>query len=447
MSQPNVLLVFGDQWRQQDFGYTGNPCVKTPHIDQLASQSLNLTHAVSGCSVCCPARASLLTGQYPLTHGVFVNDVHLSDNIPTIAQAFKGAGYDTAYVGKWHVNANGRSSYIPPEHRKGFEYWKVLECTHNYNNSHYYEGDSDVKRQWEGYDAIAQTRDVQHYIQNHTQDNPFFMVLSWGPPHAPYETAPENYRAMYQPEDVPLRPNVPEEKEAEARKWIAGYYAHCTALDDCVGDLLKTLNEKGIAENTIVLFFSDHGDMLGSQNSAKKQQPWEESIRIPYLVRWPQKFGDTGKELSARIDIPDMMPTLLGLCDIDIPETVQGLDFSGYFGGGDDPSDGAALLQCPHPFGQWHRGVGGCEYRGLRTDRYTYVRSLDGPWLLFDNETDPYQLNNLIDDPAYAGLRNDLDAWLQRRLDAMGDEFKHGLEYIADWGYPIDKRETVPYTN
>lgn len=447
MNQPNVLLVFGDQWRQQAFGYTGNVCVQTPNIDRLASQSLNLTHAVSGCSVCCPARGSLLTGQYPLTHGVFVNDVHLDDETPTVAKAFKGAGYDTAYVGKWHVDGNGRSSYIPPERRKGFDYWKVLECTHNYNESYYYAGDSDEKLKWDGYDAIEQTKDVQGYIQNHSQDNPFFMVLSWGPPHAPYETAPEKYRAMYQPEDVTLRANVPESKAEEARKWIAGYYAHCTALDDCVGDLLKTLDEKGIADNTIVLFFSDHGDMLGSQDSAKKQQPWEESIRIPYLVRWPEKFGTVGQELDARIDIPDMMPTLLGLCGVAIPNTVQGLDFSAYLAGGDDPSDGAALLQCPHPFGQWPRQVGGREYRGLRTDRYTYVRSLDGPWLLFDNETDPYQFNNLIDDVAHKGLRDDLDVWLQRRLDAMGDEFKHGLDYIADWGYSIDARETVPYTN
>ncbi|MGA1198229.1 MAG: sulfatase, partial [Candidatus Latescibacterota bacterium] len=95
----------------------------------------------------------------------------------------------------------------------------------------------------------------------------------------------------------------------------------------------------------------------------------------------------------------------------------------------------------------WHRVVGGREYRGLRTDRYTYARSLDGPWLLYDNEVDPYQQHNLIDDPSYAGLRADLDVWLQRRLDAMGDEFLHGLEYIKQWGYTVDEKETVPYTN
>ena len=269
----NVILIFGDQWRAQAFGYAGNTCVQTPHIDRLASQSINATNAVSGCSVCCPARASLLTGQYPLTHGVFVNDVHLSDRAVSLAQAFKNAGYDTAYVGKWHVNANGRSNYIPPENRQGFDYWKVLECTHNYNNSFYYANDSDEKLTWEGYDAIAQTRDVQEYVENYDSENPFLLVLSWGPPHAPYETAPEKYRAMYRPEDVPLRENVPPESEASAREWIAGYYAHCTALDDCMGDLLQTLDDKGIADDTLLLFFSDHGDMLGSQGVRKSNSP------------------------------------------------------------------------------------------------------------------------------------------------------------------------------
>lgn len=447
MSQPNVILVFGDQWRQQAFGYAGNPGVLTPHIDRLASQSVNATHAVSGYSVCCPARASLLTGQYPLTHGVFVNDVPLSNRATSLAQAFKGAGYDTAYIGKWHVDGHGRSNYIPPERRQGFEYWKALECTHNYNQSHYYAGNSDEKLTWEGYDAIAQTRDAQAYIRDHNKTNPFMLMLSWGPPHEPYETAPERYRAMYDPETVPLRPNVPASQAQEARKWIAGYYAHCTALDDCVGDLLQTLEETGIAEDTVFLFFSDHGDMLGSQGSAKKQQPWEESIRVPFLLRWPGKFGSDGKAVDALIDIPDIMPTLLGLCGIPIPHTVEGLDFSAYLCGGPDPSDGAALIQCAHPFGQWTRERGGREYRGLRTGCYTYARALDGPWLLYDNEADPYQLRNLVADPAYKSLCEDLDAWLQRRLDARGDAFLPGMDHIRQWGYTVDERGTVPYRN
>ncbi|MBT7419285.1 MAG: sulfatase [Gemmatimonadetes bacterium] len=446
-AKPNVILVFGDQWRAQDTGYAGNPQVRTPNLDRFAAQSVNATHAVSGCSVCSPARASLLTGQYPLTHGIFVNDVCLQNGATSMAQAFKAGGYDTAYIGKWHIDGHGRTNYIPPERRQGFEYWKVLECTHSYNESYYYAGDSDEKLAWENYDAEAQTKDAQQYIRDHQGDDPFLMVLSWGPPHAPYETAPAKYRAQYRREDIELRPNVPPEKAADAAEWIAGYYAHCTALDDCMADLLQTLEDQGIDDNTLVLFFSDHGDMLGSQGWDKKQKPWEESIRVPFLLRYPALLGTEGRQVDALIDIPDIMPTLLGLCQLNIPESVEGLDFSGYLRGGDDPSDGAALLSCPHPFGQWHRQIGGREYRGLRTKRYTYARSLDGPWLLYDNERDPYQLENLVDSPDAADLLKELDQRLSTRLALMGDEFLPGDDYLHQWGYQVDEKGTVPYRN
>lgn len=475
MKRPNIVFVFGDQWRAQATGYAGNPTVRTPNLDRLAGESVNFTHAVAGCPVCSPYRASLLTGQYPLTHGVFVNDVYLRPNGHSLAHEFAGDGYATAYIGKWHVDGHGRSNYIPPERRQGFEYWKVLECTHDYNHSAYYAGDSDEKLYWEGYDAIAQTRDAQRYIREHVDrcpDQPFLLALSWGPPHAPYGTAPEAYRALYDADDIVLRPNVPEAEvarrmEERARQLarraggdvpperfqltlgddLAGYYAHCTALDACIGDLLDTIQACGIAEDTILVFTSDHGDMLGSHGQFKKQQPWEESIRVPFLLRYPALLGREGREVRALIDAPDIMPTLLGLSGLSIPDTVEGLDYSGYLQGGADPSDGAALLMCPQPFGQWSAlRHGGREYRGLRTQRYTYTRTLDGPWMLFDDEQDPFQLENLVEAPAYAAIVEELDGWLQRRLDALGDEFLPGLEYIRRWSYPVDETGTVPYT-
>jgi len=448
--QPNIVYVFADQWRAQATGYGGDPNVQTPNLDRLAGESLNLTHAVAGASVCSPSRACLITGQYPLTHGVFVNDVNLGNKAVSLAQAFGQAGYETAYIGKWHIDGRGRSNYIPPERRQGFDYWKVLECTHDYNHSAYYAGDSEEKRYWEGYDAIAQTRDAQQYIRDHSrqdsQEKPFLLVLSWGPPHAPYQTAPEAYQALYSPEAITLRPNVPPEIAGQAREWLAGYYAHCTALDDCVADLLATLEEEGIADETIFIFTSDHGDMLGSQGMDKKQKPWEESIRVPFLLRYPALFGRTGRELEARIDTPDIMPTLLGLAGLPIPETVEGLDYTDYLQGGQDPSGGTALLTCPHPFGQWSVARGGREYRGVRTRRYTYVRDLNGPWLLYDNEADPYQLTNLVNQPAYAESQADIEARLQAKLEATHDEFLPGMAYIQRWGYQVDETGTVPYT-
>src|SRR5690606_9888741 len=160
---------------------------------------------------------------------------------------------------KWHVDGQGRSSYIPPERRLGFDYWKVLECTHDYNQSYYYAGNSDEKLCWEGYDAIAQTRDAQRYIEAHDKDKPFLLMLSWGPPHNPYETAPPEFAQLYNPDDLVLRDNVPPEMEAQARTWLAGYYAHCSALDACVADLLETLRTTGLEDDTIFVFASDHG--------------------------------------------------------------------------------------------------------------------------------------------------------------------------------------------
>ena len=351
--------------------------------------------------------------------------------------------------GKWHVDGRGRSNYIPPESRQGFDYWKALECTHSYNSSKYFAADSDQPLKWQGYDAIEQTKDVQAFIRNRKRAGedaaPFLLVLSWGPPHAPYDTAPEAYRQLYDADVIELRPNVPPQLAEAAREWIAGYYAHCTALDDCLGALLQTLQEEGLAEDTLFVFTSDHGDMLGSQGEVKKQRPWEESIRVPFLLRWPRRFGWEGCKVDALFDTPDILPTLLSLCGIPIPGTVEGQDFAATIEGGSDPSGGAALIYCPHPFGQFLRQDGGREYRGLRTRRHTYARDMHGPWLLYDNERDPFQLKNLVNRPEELSLQAALDAQLQRKLEERGDEFLPGMAYIEKWGYPLDETGTVPY--
>ena len=440
--KPNIVFLLTDQWRLQATGYSGNTQVKTPNIDKLAAQSTNLTHAVAGWPVCCPYRGSFLTGQYPLTHGIFLNDVGIGSDPVGLGDAFKQQGYDTAYIGKWHIDGQGRSAYIPPERRLGFDYFKALECTHDYNNSAYYAQDSDEKLTWEGYDVFAQTADAQSYLRDHADGNPFLLVLSWGPPHNPYETAPAQFRQLYDKDSIQLRPNVPAHLADEAREWIAGYYAHCTAIDKSVGDIMTTLDELDVTENTILIFTSDHGDMLGSQGNQRKQRPWNEALRVPFLVRLPNQDGN---ECDAMINAHDIMPTLLGLCGLPIPETVEGADFSGVFSGGDDPSGGAALMACFHPFGEWTRDNDGREYRGVRTRRYTYVRTLDGPWLLYDNEADPYQSTNQVNQPDYAEIQAHLENELQRKLTEMNDEFLDGMSYVNQWGYELDETGTMPY--
>lgn len=444
--KPNLVFVFADQWRADALGYTGNPDVQTPNLDKLAADSLNFTHAVSGCPVCSPYRGSLLTGQHWLTHGVFLNDVHLRDDAVSFAEALKAGGYDTGYIGKWHLDGRGRLNYIPRESRQGFDFWRVMECTHNYNESYYYADEPEMLL-WQGYDAFAQTREAQRYIEQHGQDKPFALFLSLGPPHAPYGTAPELYRAMYEPSALTLRANVPEELEDTARDEIAGYYAHCTALDTCMGYLRNTLKSAGLEDNTVFVFTSDHGDMLRSQGEIKKQRPWDESIRVPFLLRYPARLGAEGRKLDTLLNTPDLMPTLLGLCGVDIPATVEGQDYSGALLAGETPETDCAFIMCPAPFGQWTRKMGGREFRGVRTKRYTYTRDLNGPWLLYDNEADPMQLNNLVNDPAHEAVQTELEGLLQRKLAETKDDFLPADAYIAQWGYTVDKDGTVPYTN
>jgi arylsulfatase A-like enzyme len=187
--------------------------------------------------------------------------------------------------------------------------------------------------------------------------------------------------------------------------------------------------------------------MLYSQGGQKKQQPWDESIRVPFLLRYPAVFGTEGRVIDMPINTPDIMPTLLGLCGVEIPDTVEGTDFSNFLKGQADAPDTATLISCPSPFGQWTRQRGGREYRGVRTARYTYVRDLNGPWLLYDNVRDPYQLRNLCNGPAYAGVQEELDKVLDRKLKETHDDFRSGWDYIKQWNYEVDASGTVAYTN
>jgi len=443
--RPNIVFVFADQWRAQATGYAGDPNVITPNLDRLAEHSVQFTHAVSGCPVCSPYRASLMTGQYWLTHGVFVNDVCLNLKAVTISQVLDDAGYVTAYIGKWHLDGHGRSAFIPRERRRGFHFWKTMECTHDYNNSFYY-ADEPVKLKWDGYDAVAQTQEAQRYIQGHSGERPFALFLSWGPPHDPYGTAPEEFRKLHDPQAIRLRPNVPQECAEKARKDLAGYYAHISALDPCIGELLRTIKETGIEDNTVFVFTSDHGDLLYSLGRQKKQQPFEESIRVPFLLRYPEGLGNEPRAVDTLLNTPDIMPTLLGLCGIKPPPSVEGADFSSPLLRGKTPHAEAALLMCPAPFGNWPRKIGGRECRGIRTRQHTYVRDLNGPWLLYDNERDPSQLDNLCGRPEHADLQKHLDEILKKRLQETHDEFRPADDYLKAWGYKVDETGAVPYT-
>lgn len=440
-AHPNIVLVIADQWRQQDLGYTGNRQVRTPNLDRLKRQSVDFALAVANTPACSPTRASLLTGRYATQTGVFYNDKPLALAAVTLAEVLGDAGYRTALIGKWHLDGSkditDRDHAIPADRRQGFQTWLGAEATHDYWNSVYYDG-ANRRHVWPGYDAAAQTDAAKAYIAAN-RGRPFFLMLSLGPPHDPYATAPPADLARYARSPIALRPNVPVQGRAKATAQLRGYYAHIAALDRLVGELERAVTINNLARDTIFIFTSDHGDMLQSQGQELKQKPWDESIRVPFLLRWPGKLKP--RTVGQPFSSPDIMPTLLDLAGIETPRTVTGLSFAAAARGGAPVATPGALLMLPTPFGNWNFAAGGRAYRGIRTERYTYAADRSGGWLLYDNRRDPYQLKNLIADPAYASVRVRLVADTNTLLARIGDDFAAPQCYMDRWKLAWDQKD------
>ncbi len=447
--KPNVVYILTDQWRAKATGYNGDANAITPNIDRLAGESVNFANAIGTSPVCTPARAALLTGRFPTTTGMFMNDIPLSPDEKSIGKAFKAGGYDTAYIGKWHVDGHGRASYIPPERRQGFAYWKVLECTHDYQHSEYYDGEDKQIKTWSGYDAYAQTEDACAYIKAH-KDDPFLLILSLGPPHFPHDNAPKELQEAFSPEAVTFSPNVvfdDDEFEQFTRKEAAGYYAHIAALDRCVADVVEALKVNGLEEDTILVFASDHGEMMGSHHHRpyKKQIFWDESCRVPYLLRYPRlTAGLQNHKVMTPLGTVDIMPTLLSLCGLQVPDAVEGDDLSACVREQVEIEDHVALYMSVSPFsGNNHRDPA---YRAIRTSRHTFVRTSEEVYYLFDDVNDPYQLNNLAERAEAADLRKELERQLTRQLAKIDDTFREKEYYLEKWGYEVTEQGHVPYS-
>lgn len=451
--RPNILFVFADQLRSMELGCYGGKQIGTPNMDQVAREGALFTHAISTYPVCSPYRAMLMSGNFPMKNGMVMNDHFLRNPSPYFAEVCRDSGYRTGYIGKWHIDGHGRSAHIPKERRCGFDYWRTLECTHQYTKSKYYHQDEKKPRFWSGYDAIAQTEDACDFIKQSAKvTSPFCLFLSWGPPHDPYQ-APAEYMELFDADKIELRENVNDFAAAEAmqaecdtalakghlgtrqaftrklmdrsnkdiKQWYRGYYAAIKALDDCMGKLYQSLKEQDLLDNTIVVFTSDHGDNLGSHRQYGKQLPYEESISVPFMVRYP-KSVPAGLKTNALLAPVDIMPTLLSLAGISCPE-VDGKDISGAAKGKDAEVRDAVLLMRLIWLGTNWITNGSGPWRGVRTKRYTYARKADSrkPWLLFDNDKDPQQLKNIVDDPAYAELVKKLDAKTDDLLAKAGD--------------------------
>ena len=432
----NVIWIMGDQHRGQALSCNGDPNVSTPNMDNLAVNGINFHNAVGGYPLCCPYRGSMLTGLYP-HKCVPGHEYPLPEGQRTIAHVFRKNGYHTAYIGKWHLDGGhgdkGRAALhiVPPERRGGFDYWLGY---HN-NNSQWdcwvhggKNGETEPYR-LPGYETDALTDlFINHLKDIAEKDDPFFAVLSVQPPHNPY-AAPAEFRRRFNPATLKMRPNVPPipRIENQARLALAGAYAMIENLDFNIGRIMNFLLETGLFFDTHILYFSDHGDMHGSHGHFMKTSPYEESIRVPFIIGGENAiYDELGRQGLSDIPINhvDVAPTTLGLCGIDVPEFMEGTDLSWvrlkerkktYV-------PDSAYIQSVIPTGQ---DVGiGKPWRGVvTTDGWKYVCFENAPWMLHNLNEDPYELVNLAHYPLYWDKLRDLNERTKQWANQTGDTF------------------------
>ena len=434
--KPNVIWLVADQHRAQALSCNGDPHVRTPNIDNYSALGANFENAVSGFPLCCPFRGTMLTGRYA-QHCVPGHEYPLPKGQATVAEPFKQAGYHTGYFGKWHVDGyherNGRAAMhiIPPERRGGFDTWVGYEN----NNSqwdcwvHGGEGKDAFHYRLPGYETDELTKLFVDYLNDRAEDRkPFFAVLSVQPPHNPY-VAPEEFMGRFRPAELEMRPNVPEipSLQATARRELAGYYAMIENWDWNIGRIRQTLDRTGLAQDTHVVIFSDHGDMHGSQGMYRKTNPFEESIRVPFIVAGEGQIynGRRAARVPTLLNAADIAPTTLGLCGLDAPEWMQGRDYSGRrLARRPEVSDpDSAYLQIVVPTGHSHSI--NKAYRGVVTaDGWKYVAFEGTSWLLYNLNEDPYEQVNLAHNNRYRAERKRLIERVRQWVADTDDEFK-----------------------
>ncbi len=465
---PNLLILLPDQWRGRSLGFLGEEAVITPHLDRLAEESLVLTDAVSNYPVCSPYRAMFMTGKYPFANGVLGNcnskgtrygyELRLEDRC--WSDVLADQGYSLGYIGKWHLEAprepfvksyNNRphlawNEWTPPERRHGFGFWYAYNTFDQHLTPQYWTSeaprDQRVKvTQWSPEHEVDQ---AIRFLENEggtlrQPEAPFALVVAMNPPHTPYAQVPSHYLERYDhlSQEELLAPHgslMPADSGAGSytRDHLRQQYAAMTGVDEQVGRILAALEAQGLTDDTIVLFTSDHGDCLGLHGEMAKNQPYEESVRVPFLLRWPGRVEARHDDLL--ISVPDLYPTLLGLMGFGehTPESVEGRDLSSVVLTGEGPRPSSQLyLRVPHD----HPEAG---WRGVRTARYTLVieRSpADGRGVvdsgteevlrLYDNHADPFQLVNLAAEKPELVERlreEELEPWLARTGDPWGAE-------------------------
>ena len=452
--RPNLLFVFPDQMRGQAMGFVGEDPAITPNLDRFSTEGVVFTQAVSNYPVCSPYRGMMLTGLFPHSNGVLANcntngaehGYELSPDARCWSDVLHENDYSMGYIGKWHLDSPHKpyvdtfnnseefawNEWTPPERRHGFDFWYAYGTYDNHDHPEYWtthapRSERSVVHQWSPeHEADMALR----YIRNEggeyrNPEKPWALVVSMNPPHMPYQRVPERYLEMYgdaTDEELINRGNVELDGDTSggrlARRHMRNYLAQVTGVDDQFGRILKGLEEAGLEEDTIVVFTSDHGNCLGSHEEVSKNVHYEESMRVPFIIRWTGTIEPRHDDLL--VSTPDIYPTLLELIAIEsqISEEVQGSSRAPLLltGEGERPT---SQLYIWIPYGEPALGR-----RGVRTHHYTLSIEKTAAGIvstvLHDNVQDPYQLENIAQERPEVVQRlveEELNPWLRKTGD------------------------------
>ncbi len=464
--RPNVVVVLVDQLRSHALGFAGDPNVRTPNLDRMAREGVVFTGACSSFPACVPFRFSLMTGEYAHSRNVPGLAYRLSPAERTLGEAVGALGHATAYIGKWHLYSSygvtggltlsqANRTPIPRTHRRGFDHWRGFELRNDFYDTWYFADDETEPRRVEGYQTDGLFDLAIDYVERRRpSERPFFLVLSIEAPHPPFMAPDAALDRVLARGPIRHRPNVdvrairffppewyektnragaidPADPQSVHRVFdanMAAYYAMVETIDDNMARLDAALQRAGVAEDTVTVFLSDHGELGGSHGFLGKAEPYEESIGIPLIVH---SRGRDRVARGLRIDTPvgteDLFFTLVGLAGGNEPAPSPRLDFApAVRGSAPVPERDGVLLEFVaeyRPSRSYHDRT----WRGIRTRRHKYTvigdRTGATPWQLFDLAADPFEMRNLVADPKAAVVARDLHGRLARLLDESDDDY------------------------
>ena len=434
--QPNLLIVLSDQHSYDMLGAYGNNQVISPHLDRLADEGVLFTNAYSNQPVCTPFRGMIMSGMQPLKNGAFINDAPLLPNkSKLLGHILKENGYQTAYIGKWHLLGGNRDRPIPKgEMRYGFDHLLTNNCHTDFRPGKAFFWNEDGKKEYfDEWEVYAQTKQAINYLDNLDPGKPFALIVSWHPPHDwgkfegedgkmhyRYDTL-DDLMALYERDSIKLRPGI--EPTPDRLRMYHGYMAMVSGIDKAFGQLNNKLDSLDLKANTLTVFSADHGDMLESHNAVlPKQYPHDYSLRIPLLMSFPNKIKK-GQENRMLIGAMDYMPTILGLLGIKTGQNYDGKDLS------ESIINGSGSNQSYVPIWTYKRGVTkNHNWRGVVTEDFTFAMgkgkdSIELVNVLFDRKNDPHQLTNLFHDTNYKQVRDSLTELTYSWMDLYEDKF------------------------